>query len=356
MSSAPADNTVVAQSASAGWRALPSEYAIPDRAPSLQEAQQYCARLAHSHYENFSVVTWFLPKHLHQHFYNVYAYCRISDDLGDEVGNAEQSLALLDAWESELNATYLSLVESPLKDIRKEANTLQPDVGGRNPAGPRHPVFIALRETIRECDIPRQPFADLLTAFRQDQRIGRYATFDDVLGYCHYSANPVGHLVLYLCGYRDAERQQLSDYTCTALQLANFWQDVVRDYAKGRIYLPLEDLARYGVSESDIAERRATPAFREMMKFEVARARAWFQNGLPLSRRVDKHLALDIELFSRGGLEILNAIERQGYDVLMRRPAISKPRKLWLVARAAASGVPGARRFWVFWGGLGKML
>ena len=351
MSSAPADNTVVAQSASAGWRALPPEYVIPDRAPSLQDAQQYCARLAHSHYENFSVVTWFLPKHLHQHFYNIYAYCRISDDLGDEVGNPEQSLALLDAWESELNATYLSLVEPPLQGIRKEADTLEPDFGGRSLAGPRHPVFIALRETIRGCDIPRQPFADLLTAFRQDQRVGRYATFDDVLGYCHYSANPVGHLVLYLCGYRDPERQQLSDYTCTALQLANFWQDVVRDYAKERIYLPLEDLAKYGVSESDIAERRATPAFREMMKFEVARAREWFHRGLPLAKMVDGRVALDIELFSRGGLEILNAIERQGYDVLTRRPAISKPRKLWLVARAAAAGAPGTRRLFVFWGG-----
>ena len=336
MSSAPADNHVVTQPASAGWRALPPEYAIPARAPSLQEAQEYCARLAHSHYENFSVVTWFLPKHLHQHFYNVYAYCRISDDLGDEVGNAEQSLALLDAWESELNATYLSLVEPPLKDIRQEVGKLEPSVPRRNPAGPRHPVFIALRETIRECDIPREPFADLLTAFRQDQTVGRYATFDDVLRYCHYSANPVGHLVLYLCGYRDDERQKLSDFTCTALQLANFWQDVAVDYTKGRIYLPLEDLVKYGVSESDIAERRATPQFLEMMRFEVARAREWFNRGLPLARMVDKHLALDIELFSRGGLEILNAIERQGYDVLKRRPVISKPRKLLLVARAAA--------------------
>ena len=154
-------------------------------------------------------------------------------------------------------------------------------------------------------------FADLLTAFRQDQTTPRYPTFADVLGYCQYSANPVGHLVLYLCGYRDAERQKLSDYTCTALQLANFWQDVAVDYGKGRIYLPLEDLAKYGVSEEDIAQRRATPAFLEMMKFEVARAREWFQMGLPLAKMVDKHLALDIELFSRGGLEILNAIERQ---------------------------------------------
>jgi squalene synthase HpnC len=324
-----------AELSEAGWRTLPPEYTIPKCAPSLQEAQEYCARLAHSHYENFSVVTWFLPRRLHQHFYNLYAYCRISDDLGDEVGNAGQSLALLDAWEAELNATYLSLVEPPLRDVRQDAEKLQAEPSPRNSVSPRHPVFVALRETIRQCDIPRQPFADLLTAFRQDQTVERYATFDDVLGYCRYSANPVGHLVLYVCGYRDAERQQLSDYTCTALQLANFWQDVTVDYAKGRIYLPLEDLAKYGVSEQDIAERRVTPAFLEMMKFEVARAREWFHNGLPLARLVDRHLALDIELFSHGGLEILNAIERQSYDVLSRRPAISKPRKLWLVARAA---------------------
>jgi squalene synthase HpnC len=188
---------------------------------------------------------------------------------------------------------------------------------------------------VRELEIPQHEFSDLLRAFRQDQTTTRYQTFVDVLGYCQYSANPVGHLVLYLCGYRDAERQKLSDFTCTALQLANFWQDVAVDYGKGRVYLPLEDLAKYGVREDDIAQRRARPAFVEMMKFEVARGREWFQMGLPLAGMVDKHLALDIELFSRGGLEILNAIERQGYDVLQRRPVISKPRKVWLLARAA---------------------
>ncbi len=336
MSLAPTNHHVLARPASTGWDALPSEYAIPGQAPSLPDAQRYCARLAHAHYENFSVVTWFLPKHLHQHFYNVYAYCRISDDLGDEVGNADQALMLLDEWEAELNATYVSLVEPSLQDIRQLAEKLRADFPDRNRVGPRHPVFVALRETIREFDIPREPFADLLTAFRQDQTTGRYATFDDVLGYCRYSANPVGRLVLYLCGYRDEQRQKLSDFTCTALQLANFWQDVVRDYAKGRIYLPLEDLAKHGVSESDIAERRATPQFLGMMKFEVARARDWFQRGLPLAGMVDQRLALDIELFSRGGQEILNAIERQDYDVLKRRPVISKPRKFWLVARTLA--------------------
>jgi phytoene/squalene synthetase len=141
--------------------------------------------------------------------------------------------------------------------------------------------------------------------------------------------------VLYVCGYRDNERQGLSDSTCTALQLANFWQDVAVDYRKGRIYLPLEDLRRFGVTEEEIAAGKATPAFLELMKFEVARAREWFARGLPLVRIVEPSLALDIELFSRGGQEILNAIERQGYDVLSRRPVISNSRKLGLLARAA---------------------
>ena len=291
-----------------GWRALPPEYAIPAAAPSLEEAKLYCERLARSHYENFSVATWFLPRRLRPHFYSIYAYCRISDDLGDEVGNPQHALQLLDLWEGELDACY----------------------AGR----PRHPVFVALAQTVRACDIPRQPFADLLAAFRQDQRVSRYETFDDVLGYCVYSANPVGRLVLYACGYRDGERQQLSDYTCTALQLANFWQDVTVDYGKGRIYLPLEDLRRFGVSEKDIAERHATPQFLDLMRSEVERARQWFHKGLPLAEKVDQELAIDIELFSRGGLAILQAIEDQGYDVLRRRPVICRRRKLALVARA----------------------
>ncbi|MBZ5599213.1 MAG: squalene synthase HpnC [Acidobacteriia bacterium] len=292
-----------------GWSSLPPEYAIPDHAPSEAEARDYCRRLARTHYENFSVATWFLPQRLRQHFFNVYAYCRISDDLGDEVGAPRASLALLDEWEAELEACYQG--------------------------SPRHPVFVALTETVRACDIPKQPFSDLLKAFRQDQTTTRYPTFEDLLGYCRYSANPVGHLVLYVCGYRDAERQALSDFTCTALQLANFWQDVSVDYAKGRIYLPLEDLDRHGVSEEEIAAAKNTPAFCEMMGFEVGRARDWFRQGLPLPGKVDRELAVDIELFSRGGQEILNAIERQGYAVLGRRPAISRTRKLALVARAA---------------------
>jgi squalene synthase HpnC len=294
---------------SSGWSSLPPEYAIPDAAPSEVDAREYCRRLARTHYENFSVATWFLPARLRQHFCNVYAYCRISDDLGDEVGDTAASLQLLDQWEAELNACY--------------------------DGHPRHPVFVALAETVREFEIPKHEFADLLAAFRQDQTITRYQTFADLLGYCRYSANPVGHLVLYLCGYHDPERQQLSDYTCTALQLANFWQDVSVDYVKGRIYLPLEDLRRFAVNEEEISTGHNTRAFREMMHFEVERAREWFRQGLPLAGKVSRELAIDIELFSRGGLEILHAIERQGYAVLGRRPTISKTRKLALVARAA---------------------
>ena len=291
------------------WATLPAEYAIPAQAPSLQQAYAYCERLARSHYENFSVATWFLPKSLRQHFYNVYSYCRISDDLGDETGDTSASLQLLDEWEQELEACYQG--------------------------SPRHPVFVALAATVRQFNIPKQTFADLLTAFRQDQRVTRYQTFDDLLRYCRYSANPVGHLVLYLGGYRDDERQSLSDFTCTALQLANFWQDVSPDYEKGRIYLPLEDLRNHGVGESDIAHKNNSAQFIEMMRFEVQRAREWFERGLPLVDQVSRDLAIDIELFSRGGQEILNAIERQNYAVLGNRPAISKARKLALVARAA---------------------
>ena len=302
-------DTSPTSSAATGWSRLPEDYKIPPTSPSLAEAQQYCAHLARTHYENFSVATWFLPRNLRQDFFNVYAYCRISDDLGDEVGDPKAALTLLDEWQAELDKCYAG--------------------------SPRHPVFVALTETVRKFEIPKHEFSDLLIAFRQDQTVTRFETFNDLLAYCRYSANPVGHLVLYLCGYHDADRQQLSDYTCTALQLANFWQDVSVDYAKGRIYLPLEDVRRFNVSEDDILCSRNTPLFRALMRFEVERAREWFARGLPLIGKVRKELAIDIELFSRGGQEILNAIERQDFAVLGRRPAISKTRKLALVARAA---------------------
>ncbi len=294
-----------------GWAALPPEYRIPDQPPTLEEARAWCRRLAETHYENFHVASWFLPQRLRPHFHAIYAYCRVSDDLGDEVGDPQASLALLDLWGAELDACYHGVV--------------------------RHPVFVALAETIRACDIPKEPFADLLVAFRQDQTLTRFATMDDVLGYCRYSANPVGRIVLYACGYRDDERFALSDQTCSALQLANFWQDVDIDYTKSRIYIPSEDMQRFGVDEANIATRSFSPGFRELMRSEVDFTAALFRAGLPLIRMVDRELALDLDLFSRGGLEILRAIERQNYDVLRARPAISRIRKAALLLRALAS-------------------
>ena len=193
---------------------------LPRSGCSVAEAERYTRWLATHHYENFNVASWLLPRRLHQHFYNLYAYCRWADDLGDEIADPARALELLDGWDRELRDCYAG--------------------------NPSHPVFVALRGTIRAFDIPVEPFSDLLIAFRQDQTVHRYPTWSGVLGYCSYSANPVGRLVLYLCGYRDAERQRLSDATCTALQLANFWQDVGRDLEKGRIYIPLEALAAHG--------------------------------------------------------------------------------------------------------------
>jgi squalene synthase HpnC/squalene synthase HpnD len=291
---------------------IPAELEIAQGLPpsgcTVAEAERYTRRLATSHYENFNVVSWLLPRRLHQHFYNLYAYCRWADDLGDEIADPARALALLNEWDAELRDCY----------------------AGK----PAHPVFIALRETISALDIPIEPFSDLLIAFRRDQTVKRYATWDDVFDYCRYSANPVGRLVLYLCGYRDAERQRLSDATCTALQLANFWQDVTRDLEKGRIYIPLEALAAHGISQEEIVERRFDGRYVSLMKDLVARTRQLFAVGMPMARSVGSELRVDIEMFSRGGLAVLDAIEGIGYNTLERRPSISKSKQVQLLARA----------------------
>ena len=280
---------------------------LPPAGCSPESAQQYTRWLATHHYENFNVASWLLPKALHQHFYNLYAYCRWADDLGDEVPETQRALQLLDWWEQELDACY----------------------DGK----PSHAVFVALRETIVAKDIPKQPFADLLKAFRQDQTVKRYPTMDAVLDYCIYSANPVGRLVLYLCGYRDEQRQKLSDATCTALQLANFWQDVGRDLEIGRIYIPLDVAARHKVSENDIVSRQFSASYAALMKDLIACTRELFSKGLPLARQVEGKLRIDLEMFSRGGIAVLDAIEAQGYDTLNRRPAISKAKQASLLLR-----------------------
>lgn len=286
------------------------------RAWNQAEALQYTRWLATHHYENFHVVSFLLPRHLHQDFYNVYAFCRWADDLGDEIGDTQESLRLLNWWRQQLHAMY----------------------AGRA----RHPVFVALRATVRDHGLPQQPFDDLITAFEQDQRVTRYRDFAELFGYCRYSANPVGRLVLGLCGYGgDPECLELSDATCTALQLANFWQDVTVDLEKDRVYLPTGLLEAHGYPLEALFERRFDARFRAAMREAVEVARKLFLKGLPLADRVDRRLAIDLELFSRGGLRVLEKIERQDYNVLRARPAISKIERVGLLL-----GVLRRRAFW----------
>ncbi len=269
-----------------------------------------CEKLARRHYENFTVGSIFMPRALRRHIYNIYAYCRVCDDLADETGDPELSLQLLGWWRDELNRCY--------------------------EGEPGHPIFQALKETIDEFDLPKRPFDDLISAFIQDQQVSRYATFDDLLDYCSRSANPVGRLVLYLLGYSDAERQQLSDLTCTALQLANFWQDVAIDYAKGRIYIPQEDMARFGYTEGELRNHVMNASFVRLMRFEIQRTRELFERGAELNGLIAGVGAADVELFSRGGMSLLLSIERRGYNVLRKRITVPALKKAALVTSWAA--------------------
>ncbi len=287
---------------------------------SRADAQGYCARLARRHYENFSVASLFLPRHLHRHFHTVYAYCRWADDLADEAGGGARSLDLLRWWREELLRCY--------------------------DATPRHPVLLALQPTIRRFRIPPAPFLDLLFAFEQDQLVKRYRTFEQLVGYCRYSANPVGRLVLYLCEAFDEERAALSDHVCTALQLANFWQDVARDFELGRVYLPEEDRRRFGYPDADLEQRRFTPAFVDLMRFEVDRARDLFYRGFPLVERLPEAIQPDVELFVRGGLAILGKIEKGKYNVWKRRPVLAKWEKALLMLGALWRRLQTRARLW----------
>ncbi len=281
----------------------------------LDDALAYTRWLATHHYENFHVVSFLLPKRLHQDFYNVYSFCRWADDLGDEIGNPQESLRLLAWWRKELHAMYAS-------------------------GAVAHPVFVALKGTAERFDLPRSLFDDLITAFERDQTITRYNNFEELFDYCRYSANPVGRLVLGLCGYHDAERQALSDATCTALQLANHWQDVTVDLLKDRVYLPLDVMERHGYPPAALLTRSFDGRFREAMREAVEVARGLFLEGLPLAGMVDRRLAIDLELFSRGGLKVLEKIQQQDYNVLSARPAISKLERVGLLL-----GALGCRAF-----------
>ncbi len=279
----------------------------------LAAARAYCAYVTRTHYENFTVASLLLPRRLVPHFQAVYAYCRWADDLADETPAGDTALSLLGWWRGELMAVYAG--------------------------GARHPVMVALRDTVRRFAIPPEPFLDLLTAFGQDQRVREYDTFDQLLGYCRNSANPVGRLVLHLFGVCTPDRVAWSDEICTGLQLANFWQDVARDLDIGRVYLPAEDRRRFGFGDADLAAKRFTPALAELMRFEVARARGFFDRGEPLLATLPPAARIDVRLFAAGGRAVLDAIERHGYDVFARRPVVSGRRKLGLLLQAVATSL-----------------
>ena len=290
----------------------PAEYALPATRPTLAEAQAWCRHLATTHYENFHVATWFLPRRIRPYFESIYAFSRVSDDLGDEVADTQTAIRLLAEWRAMLAQCYAQ------------------------PGSSQHPVFVALQQTIAETGVPRQLFDDLITAFEQDQVVTHHLSLASLEHYSVYSANPVGRLVLWVSGYRDEPRAQLSDKVCTALQLANFWQDVVEDGDRNRRYLPADIMQRFGVTDADLAARNFTPGFREMMAFLVAYTRAMMDDGAALTRTVDAELAVTLRLFVAGGRAALGGVVQGGYNVLAKRPSVSKATKLRLLTGALA--------------------
>jgi len=276
---------------------------------NLAAAEKLCRRIARRHYENFLVGTIFLPRRYRQPFYNIYAYCRTADDLADESPSPEVALQRLDAWQAELDACFAGQ--------------------------PQHPILVALAETIRQFELPQQPFADLLDAFRQDQRKPHYESFEEVLDYCRRSADPVGRILLGLAAQDDPQQLAWSDAICTGLQLANFWQDLHRDWERGRCYIPREDFRAFARAPEDLPQLAEDERLRDLVRFQVERAAGFFTRGLPLVDHVPHWLARDLRLFIAGGQEVLTAIERQQYDVWSRRPVVSKRKQVGFVLRVA---------------------
>ena len=288
----------------------PAEYLLPNLRPTLVEAQAWCRHLATTHYENFHVATWFLPKRARPHFESIYAFSRAADDLGDEVADRETATRLLGEWRTMLDECY------------------------GNPAASMHPVFVALHQTIVETGVPKQLFADLISAFEMDQVVIMHQSLDDLIGYSKLSANPVGRLVLWVSGYHDEPRALLSDKVCTALQLANFWQDVVEDWERGRRYIPADQMARFGVTDEMIAGKTFTPEFKALMQFLVDYAGNMLREGGQIADEVDAELAVTLRLFEQGGRAALDGIIAQDYDVLKQRPSVSKVTKIKLLGSA----------------------
>lgn len=288
----------------------PAEYLLPSVRPTLAEAQAWCRHLATTHYENFHVATWFLPKRARPYFESIYAFSRAADDLGDEVADRATATRLLGEWRTMLDECY------------------------DNSAASMHPVFVALHQTIVETGVPRQLFGDLISAFEMDQVVTMHQSLDDLIAYSKLSANPVGRLVLWVSGYQDEPRALLSDKVCTALQLANFWQDVVEDWERGRRYIPADQMARFGVTDEMIAAKRFTPEFKALMQFLVDYAGGMLRDGGSIAAEVDAELAVTLRLFEQGGRAALDGIVAQDYDVLKQRPSVSKATKMKLLGGA----------------------
>jgi squalene synthase HpnC len=288
----------------------PEIYLTPAVRPTLAEAQAWCKHLATTHYENFHVATLFLPAKLRPHFHSVYAFCRTSDDLGDEVASTALATCLLSEWRAMLHECFTT------------------------PELSLHPVYVALQPTIAECKLPMQPFDDLISAFEQDQVYPHHASLGTLEHYSRYSANPVGRLVLLVSGYKSEELMLLSDDICTGLQLANFYQDIVEDSERGRRYIPADAMQQFGVTDEQILGRRFDANFRTMMQFLVDDARARLTRGQCIVPLVDRDLAATLSLFVKGGHAILDAIAAQDYNTLKSRPVVTKTAKLRLLGGA----------------------
>lgn len=282
-----------------------------DDSGDVAGAFAFCRDLALRHYENFPVASRLLPRRTRRHVAVLYAFARIADDFSDEPEYEGVRRERLEEWREQLRDT------------------------GRKP--PRHPVFLALGRTLEELDLPKEPFDDLLGAFLQDVEKRRYETFAEVLDYCRRSANPVGRVVLMIHGVRDPELFGMSDSICTALQLANFLQDAAVDLKKDRIYIPQEDFREFGYSEADLRMGVVNERFRNLMKQQWKRARALFEEGRPLWRRLRWPLSLEVKLTWLGGNEILRKIRKIGFDTLSRRPTLSKLDWAGLLLKALAT-------------------
>jgi squalene synthase HpnC len=262
--------------------------------------------------ENFPVASRLLPANVRADLMSIYGFARLVDDLGDEL--AGDRLQALDELEADLRQVY----------------------GGT----PNHPLLRALVPTVRRHDIPPEPFLGLIEANRQDQRVSRYESYEDLAGYCDLSANPVGHLVLHVFERATPDRTRLSDKICTGLQLVEHWQDVAEDLGRGRVYLPQEDLRTFGVTDEDLGAARPSPAFARLMAFETARAQKLLDEGLPLTRAIPPRAGFAVAAFIAGGKAALRAIEQAGYDVLSARPRPSRGtnvRSLLRTLRSAAT-------------------